>query len=41
IGLCAADCLARAIARAIYAATALPFADALPAWRDAFAAKRR
>lgn len=37
IGLCAADCLARAIARAIYEATALPFAGALPAWRDMFA----
>jgi L-aminopeptidase/D-esterase-like protein len=41
IGLCAADCLARAIARAIYEATALPFPDALPAWRDAFDAKQR
>lgn len=28
----AADCLARAIAIAIYKATALPFANALPAW---------
>jgi D-aminopeptidase len=36
IGLCAADCLARAIARAIYEATALPFPNALPAWRDVF-----
>jgi D-aminopeptidase len=36
IGLCAADCLARAIARAIYVATALPFPGALPAWRDVF-----
>jgi L-aminopeptidase/D-esterase-like protein len=36
IGLCAADCLARAIARAIYEASALPFAGALPAWRDVF-----
>jgi D-aminopeptidase len=36
IGLCAADCLARAIARAIYEASALPFANALPAWRDMF-----
>jgi D-aminopeptidase len=41
IGLCAADCLARAIARAIYEASALPFAGALPAWRDVFAIKRR
>ncbi|MBV8850316.1 MAG: P1 family peptidase [Methylobacteriaceae bacterium] len=36
IGSCAADCLARAIARAIYEATALPFPGALPAWRDVF-----
>jgi L-aminopeptidase/D-esterase-like protein len=41
IGLCAADCLARAIARAIYEATELPFANALPAWRDVFRIKRR
>ena len=34
IGLAAADCLARAIARGVYEATALPFAGALPAWRD-------
>jgi L-aminopeptidase/D-esterase-like protein len=37
IGLVAADCLARAAARAVYEATALPFAGALPAWRDKFA----
>jgi D-aminopeptidase len=36
IGLAAADCVARAIARAVYLATALPFAGALPAWRDKF-----
>jgi L-aminopeptidase/D-esterase-like protein len=36
IGLAAADCLARAVARGVYEATALPFADALPAWRDKF-----
>jgi D-aminopeptidase len=30
----AADCLARAIARAVFEASALPFAGALPAWRD-------
>ncbi len=41
LGLCAADCLARAIARAIYEATALPFAGALPAWRDAFSSQQR
>jgi hypothetical protein len=28
--------LARAIARAVYEATALPFPDALAAWRDKF-----
>ncbi|MFV0280894.1 MAG: P1 family peptidase [Rhodoblastus sp.] len=32
----ASDCLARAIARGVYDATALPFAGALPAWRDKF-----
>ncbi len=37
IGLAAADCLARAIARGVYEATALPFPGALPAWRDRFA----
>ena len=36
IGLCAADCLARAIARAIFEATALPFPDAKPTWRQKF-----
>ena len=33
LGLAVGDCLARAVARAIYEATALPFAGALPAWR--------
>ena len=37
IGLAAGDCLARAIARGVYEATALPFPGALPAWRDRFA----
>jgi L-aminopeptidase/D-esterase-like protein len=36
----AADCLARAIARGVFEATALPFAGALPAWRDKFGQKR-
>ena len=36
IGMVAADCLARAIARGVYEATALPFAGALPSWRDRF-----
>jgi D-aminopeptidase len=40
IGLCAADCLARAIARGVYEATALPFAGALPAWKDRFMGTR-
>jgi L-aminopeptidase/D-esterase-like protein len=31
-----ADCVARAIARGVYEATALPFPGALPAWRDLF-----
>lgn len=34
IGTLAAECLARAIARGVYEATALPFADARPSWRD-------
>jgi L-aminopeptidase/D-esterase-like protein len=36
LGSLAADCLARAVARGVYEATALPFPDALPAWRDRF-----
>jgi L-aminopeptidase/D-esterase-like protein len=38
IGLVAADCLARAIARGVFEARALPFPGALPSWRDRFAA---
>jgi D-aminopeptidase len=38
LGSIAANCLARAVARGVYAAKALPFAGALPAWRDKFAA---
>lgn len=37
IGSLAADCLARAIARGVYEATALPFAGALPDWKRRFA----
>jgi len=37
IGLAAADCIARSVARAIYQATALSVPGALPAWRDKFA----
>lgn len=36
IGLAAGDCLARAVARGVYEATALPFPGTLPAWRDRF-----
>lgn len=36
IGALAGDCLARAIARGVYEATALPFPSAKPAWRDLF-----
>jgi len=36
IGATAGDCLARAIARGVYEATALPFPGALPSWRDRF-----
>ncbi|KLK91062.1 peptidase T4 [Microvirga vignae] len=36
IGALASDCLARAIARGVYEATALPFAQAQPAWKDRF-----
>ena len=38
IGTACADCLARAIARGVYEATALPHAGAQPAWRDRFGA---
>jgi L-aminopeptidase/D-esterase-like protein len=36
IGLIAADCVARAIARAVYEAKALPYSGALPSWRDRY-----
>lgn len=36
LGMIAANVLARAIARGIYEATALPFSGALPSWRDRF-----
>jgi D-aminopeptidase len=39
IGLAAADCLARAIARGVYEAIALPFPGALPAWKELYAAE--
>lgn len=40
IGMVAGDCLARAIARGVYEATALPFPNAIPAWRDRFGGGR-
>jgi L-aminopeptidase/D-esterase-like protein len=36
LGMVAANVLARAIARGVYTATALPFPGALPAWKDRF-----
>jgi len=36
LGMIAANVVARSIARGVYAATALPFPAALPAWRDRF-----
>lgn len=36
LGAIAAQCLARAIARGVFEATALPFEGALPAWKDRF-----
>jgi L-aminopeptidase/D-esterase-like protein len=37
IGAAAADCLARAVARGVYEAKALPFPKALPDWKQRFA----
>jgi L-aminopeptidase/D-esterase-like protein len=39
LAIMADDGLARAIARGVYEATALPFPGALPAWKDLFAAE--
>jgi L-aminopeptidase/D-esterase-like protein len=36
LGMVAANVVARAIARGVHAASALPFPDALPAWKDRF-----
>ena len=36
LGMVAANVMARAIARGVYTATALPFAGGLPAWKDRF-----
>jgi L-aminopeptidase/D-esterase-like protein len=38
LGMLAANVVARAIARAVYTATALPFPGAVPAWKDRFGA---
>jgi len=37
LGMAAANVLARAIARGVYEATALPFASSMPSWKDKFA----
>jgi L-aminopeptidase/D-esterase-like protein len=36
LGMVAGNTMARAIARGVHAATALPFPGALPAWKDRF-----
>src|SRR5579885_2904587 len=36
LGMLAANVMARAVARGVYEATALPFAGALPSWKDKF-----
>ena len=36
LGMVAANVVARAIARGVFSATALPFPGALPAWKDRF-----
>jgi L-aminopeptidase/D-esterase-like protein len=36
LGMIAANALARAIARGVFTATALPFPGAQPAWKDRF-----
>jgi L-aminopeptidase/D-esterase-like protein len=38
LGAVASNVLARAVARAVYQATALPFSGTLPAWKDKFGA---
>jgi L-aminopeptidase/D-esterase-like protein len=41
LGTAAADCLARAIARGVYEATALPYKTAVPDWQTRFGGGRR
>jgi L-aminopeptidase/D-esterase-like protein len=36
LGMIAANVLARAIARGVFSASALPFAGAMPAWKDRY-----
>ena len=38
IGMLAAECIARAIARGVYEATSLPFSGALPSWHERYRA---
>jgi len=40
LGTVAADCLARAVARGVYEATALPYKAAAPDWKTRFGARR-
>jgi L-aminopeptidase/D-esterase-like protein len=40
-GTAAADCLARAVARGVYEATALPYKTAVPDWKTRFGGGRR
>ena len=41
LGTAAADCLARAMARGVYEATALPYKTAVPDWKTRFGGGRR
>jgi D-aminopeptidase len=41
LGMVAANVVARAVARGVYEATALPFEDAVPGWREKFAIATR
>ncbi|MBI2735624.1 MAG: hypothetical protein HYX38_03600 [Rhodospirillales bacterium] len=41
LGTAAADCLARAVARGVYEATALPYKAAVPDWKTRFGGGRR
>ena len=41
LGTAAADCLARAVARGVYEAMALPYKNAVPDWKTRFGGGRR